>query len=304
MNGQPFFSASRGKNGFFCLLRLALAITLVTSTTPTVYALTEDGATDALLLRYQAEQAIAQEEQAGRRELAGAMRDTLPHLLQEYLVTRDGTIALDTVDAAFVREQFKVARAMEEPGVALAMDIYAGDATGFEHNLQTSLSRLADHQVEIAERAQEHANHGADRVSERVVDAYERQIERQLDKVEHDLEKINAASGRFEAKFEARMEAKLDAAAARLEVKAAKAELKAIREEAKAEVKAAKEEAKAEAKAEVKAAKEEAKAEAKVEKIAEKVEEKAEKIAEKVEEKAEKIAEKAAEKADDKPKKK
>ena len=252
MNAVPFFKASRLGNGLLCLLHLGLALALVVSTSPALYALTDDGATEALTLWYRAELAIAQEERTGHRDLAGAMQETLPHLLKEYLVTRDGTIALDTVDAAFVREQFKVARAMEEPGVALAMDIYAGEATGFEHGLQTAIAQLADNV------------HG--RASERVVEVYERQLERRLDKVEQDLERA--------AHLTDKLDAKLDAAAARLALKAeraeAKAEAKAEKAEAKAEAKAEKAEAKAEAKAEkaeAKAEKAEAKAESPVEKV-------------------------------------
>lgn len=296
MNMRPFFKSGILKSGFLRLLGLLLAVTLIPFTAPSaLYALTDDGATEALALRYHAELAIAQEEQAGRRDLAMAMRDTLSPLLKEYLITRDGTIALDTVDATFVREQFKVARAMEEPGVALAMDIYAGEATGFEHDLQTSLSRLADHHADIAERAQEHADRGLDRAPERIVDAYERQIERQLDKVEHDLEKVGAAAGRLDAKFEAKFDAKLDAAAARVEAKTA---VKAIRQELQAEVKAAK----AEAREEQKAAKDEAKVEKAKEKAAEKIEEKVEKAAEKAAEKVEKAEKKDKDDSDQKKK--
>ena len=85
------------RSGFLFGLAGLAAIWLMTGT-----ASASDGATEALELRYHAEMAIAEEADQGEIELAGVMRELLPNLLVEHLVTRDATITLDTVDAAFV----------------------------------------------------------------------------------------------------------------------------------------------------------------------------------------------------------
>lgn len=149
------------------------------------FAWAADGALEALELRYHAEKAIAEERSS---ELAQAMRESLPGLLQEYLATRDGSIALDTVDDAFVQEQFKTARAMEEPGVALALDVFSGPGTGYEYGLRTSIANLAD----FNERK-------AGRVSEAALDAHERVME-------HHFEKLEQANQYLSQKLEAAMD--------------------------------------------------------------------------------------------------
>jgi len=200
-------------------------------------AMAGDGATEALELRYQAELAITQAHTAGQQELAQAMRESLPDLLQEYLATRDGTIALDTVDAAYVQEQFKVARAMEEPGVALALDVFVGPGTGYEHALQTKIADLSTF-------------HDTSRFSDAALDAHERVMERRLDKMEQHLAKVDAAADRFDAKLEAKLEAAAERLAEKVEKAAEKAEAKAEKAEEKAEKIAEKAEAKAEKAAE------------------------------------------------------
>jgi len=256
------------KHGFSVFLTTAttLACAIFTLGIGVGAAMAGDGATEALELRYQAELAIAQAQASGQRELAQAMQESLPDLLQEYLVTRDGTIALDTVDAAYVQEQFKVARAMEEPGVALALDVFAGPGTGYEHALQTKIADLSTFHEKMAGR-----------LSETSLDTHERVMERRLEKIEQHLAKADAVADRFDAKLEAKLEAAAERLAEKVERKAEKA---AERAEKVAE-----------------------KAEEKAEKIAEKAEEKAEKKAEKAEEKAAKIAEKVEEIADKKAKK-
>ena len=200
-NMKLFFEQSQEKkNSLFYLWTTFLILSFVAYPTAS-YA--SDGATEALQLRYQAEVAIAQEQAAGHAKMAKAMTEALPGLLQEYLVTRDGSIALDTVDAAFVQEQFKVARAMEEPGVALALDVFSGSGTGYEHGLRTSIANLADFNVKMA-----------DRVSEAALDAHERIMERQVEKLEQHLAEFN----------ETKLEAKLNTTAERLEEKTLESE--------------------------------------------------------------------------------
>lgn len=183
----------------------------------------EDGAREALELRYQAELAIAKEQASGHREMARAMQESLSTLLQEYLVTRDGTVALDTVDDIFVQEQFKTARAAEEPGVALALDVFSGPGTGAENKLRTEMTHLADFHSDRSEQA---AGRVTDRplrenereplqVTKETVDAYERQMERQLDKIERQLTQTHAAADQTDAKFDAKFEARMDAATAK-----------------------------------------------------------------------------------------
>lgn len=236
-------------------------------------ALAGDAATEALELRYHSELAIAEERATGNKALADAMQDVLPGLLQEYLITRDGTVALDAIDAAFVEEQIKVARAMEEPGVALALEVFTGPGTGFENELRTGLTNLADFEVREIRYVSEHA-----------LNAHEQMMERQLDRVVQDLTKAQEAFTRFDAKFEAKLEARLDTATEKLERKTER-----ITE-----------------KLEEKTEKAAEKLEEKTEKAAEKLEQKTEKVAEKAEEKSDEITDKADEKLDDlgkKPKK-
>ena len=230
-----------------------------------------DGSTEALELRLKAERAIAQERQTGHAAMANAMQKALPDLLQEYLATRDGTIALDAVDAAFVQEQFKTARAAEEPGVALALEVFSGPGTGYENELRTGIAGLADfHQTDHPER-----------VSERTLDVQERAMERQMDKIERSLEKVENAAERLESKMEAKIQARLDTVAEKLEQKQERKELKAeLRTE------------RLEAKAELKAEKGLERAAEKLEKAAEKAEQKVEKAAEKAEKKEEKAEKK------------
>ena len=219
-----------------------------------------DGATEALELRLHAELAIAEERAGGRAPLADAMTDVLPGLLREYMASRDETIALDVVDAAFIREQVKVAELMQEPGLALALDVFAGEGTGFEHNLRASLTSLADfHEVR------------AHRATEASLRVYEREVSRRLehvDKIEENHRKVESH----------RVEATLVAVADHFTGQA----------EEKIE--------KTQEKAQEKIEKTQEKAEEKVEKTQEKAEEKAEKEQEKAEEKAEKEQEKAEEK--------
>lgn len=181
------------KNDFLLLLCLLVSFLILTFTHYPMLAYASDGTTEALQLRYQAEMAIAKEQAAGHHKLAKAMKEALPGLLQEYLVTRDGTLSLDTVDAAFVEEQFKVARAMEEPGVALALDVYSGPGTGYEHGLRTSIANLAGFHT--------------GRASDAAVDAHERIMERQLANLDSSLArfeaKLNAASAVFDSKTNA-----------------------------------------------------------------------------------------------------
>lgn len=175
------------RNGFLSFGIAFLIITLSLCVTGKAFA--QDGASEALELRYQAELAIAGEK---NRELAKAMQEALPGLLQEYLATRDGTIALDAVDASFVEEQFKVARAMEEPGVALALDVYSGPGTGYEHGLRTSIANLAGF----------HSGKAADAA----LNAHEKIIDRQLAKLDSAGDrfgaKLDAAADRFSARAE------------------------------------------------------------------------------------------------------
>lgn len=258
------------KRGIGSLSVLALIVFLCP-----VPAWSTDGPTEALELRLQAEQAIAQERRAGHTAMANAMQQALPDLLQEYLATRDGTIALDAVDAAFVQEQFKIARAMEEPGVALALDVFSGPGTGYENELRTGIAGLADF----------HQTNHFERVSERTLDVQERSMERQMERIERSLEKVENVAERLESKMEAKLQARLDTVAERLEQKQEPKELKTETKTEKAIERA------------------EQKVEKALEKVAEKVEEKVEKVAEKIEQKAEKAAEKAEKKAEKEEKK-
>ncbi|MBI3333513.1 MAG: hypothetical protein HYZ93_05430 [Candidatus Omnitrophica bacterium] len=185
------------KSGLFYLWILLLAPFLMIGLSHSEAVADPDGATEALQLRFQAELAIAQEKGNGHVELAEAMQQALPELLQEYLVTRDGTIALDTVDAAFVQEQFKIARAMEEPGVALALDVFSGPGTGYEYGLRTAIANLAD----FNDRAASH-------VSEAALKAHEHMMEGQMEKMDQALAKREAAldrADRFRDRFNDRL---------------------------------------------------------------------------------------------------
>ena len=288
MKRELFFErGNEPKSGLFCLL---VSFLIVTFTNYPMLAYASDGATEALQLRYQAELAIAQEQTAGHAKMAKAMKEALPGLLQEYLVTRDGTIALDTVDAAFVQEQFKVARAMEEPGVALALDVFSGSGTGYEHELRSSISKLADFHSEAAERVVERnmdRETAKERVSERTLDSYEkvmeREMSRQVEKFEHELAKTGAEGGRLDGKFEAKMEARLDTVATKFEHKIAEEHQLAAKAAERAEhltQEAAKMTEMAKAIAETNPEKAE-----KLTQLADKLTSKAEKAAEKVEEK-------------------
>ena len=219
---KPQESRMKRSGLFYASTSLTLLSFLIYST-PVAWAF--DGATEALEMRYQAELAIAAERAVGHAKLADAMTQALPELLQEYLMTRDGTIALDTVDAAYVEEQFKVARAMDEPGVALALDVFSGPGTGYEHEIQKKISDLADYRASVeavAGRHEREMDRGErDRVSERNLDSYEkvmeRQMEKAMEKVERHLETAATSEHRFDSKFDAKLDAQLDAVAQRIE---------------------------------------------------------------------------------------
>lgn len=230
-------------------------------------AVAGDGATESLELRLHAELAIA-DEATEHPELAEAMKEMLPGLLLEYLASRDETIALDVVDTAFVREQVEVAKLMEDPGLAWALDVFAGPGTGFENSLHMSMANLADFHEEQAQRATEAA-----------LKVYERQHDR-LERLEQlDQDHNEAELERFEAKL-ARASDRADLAIDQVGGKAAEK----VAEKAAEKVEKAAE-----------------KAEAKAEKAVEKAEEKTEKAEEKVEkdeEKAEKVEKDKDEKKD------
>ncbi|MBI1952628.1 MAG: hypothetical protein HYS41_00700 [Candidatus Omnitrophica bacterium] len=271
-----------------------------------------DGATEALELRLTAEKSIAGER---NKKLARAMEQALPELLQEYLATRDGTIAMDAIDSAFVEAQFKIARSIEEPGVALALDVFSGPGSGYENDLRTSISNLADFKAESAERFAGRISDRTERVSERTLDVFEREMERQMDKVEQEVAKF-AAFDRLDSKVEAKMEARMDVMTARFLGPEKAAEQLSERAEKLAEKAASlastnpelaeKLSEKAEKLAE-KAQELEAKAEevsAKVEDLGQKVEEKAEEpaadqVVEKVVDRAARGAELAAQRAEE-----
>ena len=191
---RPFSGRELPGSGFSLALGVILALGVVPHR-----AEAGDGATEALELRLHAERAIAEESAGGRTALANAMTEALPGLLLEYLASRDETIALDVVDAAFVREQIKVAELMQEPGLALALDVFAGPGTGYEHGLRTALANLADYRQE--------------RAVEAVLDVYERQLthhEEHLERLEEVHRKVD----------EHRLEAQLVSSTDRLERKA------------------------------------------------------------------------------------
>jgi len=134
-----------------------------------------DGASEALELRLVAERMIAHEAAQGHDQLAAVMRELLPAALVDDLVTRDEGVTIDTVDAAFVAEQFKMASAMEEPGVAMALEVFAGPGTGQEQGIRTSLARLADFKARKADTLPDMS---------RAVEVHERVMERHLEKLQ------------------------------------------------------------------------------------------------------------------------
>ncbi len=180
-SNKPLSRASESVGGLCCFL-VAAATVLLGLARPVAAG---DGASEALELRLHAELAIVQERTSGSRALAETMREMLPGMLLEYLASRDETIALDVVDSAFVREQFEVAKMMEEPGVAWALDVFAGPGTGYEHGLRTQLSGLADFHEERAQRATEAA-----------VRAYERQLDHRLERIDQAQEMHQQAETR------------------------------------------------------------------------------------------------------------
>ena len=117
------------RSGLLLFCRLALALSLWSMAG---VAIAGDGASDALFLRLHAEREIAKEEATGHEALAGAMREVMHGLLVEYVVTRDETVVLDTVDAAFVRDQVAFFNMKDEPGVAWALEVFAGQGMGYE----------------------------------------------------------------------------------------------------------------------------------------------------------------------------
>lgn len=203
---EPFLGRRIPESGLSFLLTVFLSLWMIPGRSNA-----SDGATEALELRLHAELSIAEEQAGGHKELANAMTEALPGLLLEYLASRDETIALDVVDAAFVREQIKIAELMQEPGLALALDVFAGPGTGYEHGLLTALANLADNE------------HG--KASEVVLGVYERQIERRQEHVE-EIEEIHRKVGehRLEAQLSAadRLERKAEQIAGNANEKAAK----------------------------------------------------------------------------------
>ncbi len=296
----------------------ALAVAMASSGIgPVVFA--GDGASEALELRLYAERAIEHERAAGRAPMADVMTDLLPGLLVEYLSSRDESIAMDVVDSAFVAQQVQVAQLMEQPGLAWALDVFAGPGTGYENNLRTSISNLAEFHHEPTDRQEARM----ERASDAAVDAYERQLDRhvdRLDKAQETLEKVQdrqmeAENDRiertvdqkkaFEKAFD-RAEPTAQRGSQDIEkstTRLVQAEDKAARVAEKAQQSvdkvAAKAEEKAEEKTEKAVEKVEQKAEEKVEKVVEKVEQVAEKVEQKAVEKVEQAAEKAEQKAED-----
>ena len=285
---MPSFRAKVGARRIGIVVSIVRVALLFGLSTPGAWA--KDGAAEALALRLYAEQAIEQERAGGHAPMADMMQELLPGLLLEHLSSRDETIALDVVDAAFVQREFETAELMEEPGLAWALDVFAGPESGFEHELRTSMTNLADFHETRAQR-----------VTEAALKVYEKELVREehrelarLEKAQEHLDKheLNRAEVKTAHLDRVLEERKAERAAEKAEEKAEKVAEKA---EAKAEKVAEKAEAKAEKAAE--------KAEEKAEKVAEKAEAKAEQAAEKAEAKAEKAAEKAAEKVEAKAEK-
>lgn len=252
----PFPRLVRCGTGVFSFL-LSACVCLVS--TP---ARAGDGATEALELRLHAERAIAAERTTGQPGLAEAMTGMLPGLLMEYLASRDETIALDVVDAAVVRNEMVAAKLMNDPGVAWALDVFAGPGTGHEHELRTAMANLADFQGTRAER-------GVERVMAAAVDVYEKQVQRDLTRADK-LQELHA------------------------ELEARKAEVML----AKATDRADHVERFVEKQAEQVAEKAEHQTEKQVEKIQQAVEKQAEKQAEKIEKEAEKVEQQAEKEAE------
>jgi hypothetical protein len=258
MTRTPFPKRSAPGSGVTFFVALALTGTIAPCAT-----LAADGATEALELRVYAEQAIIRERTTGPAGMAEAMQRMLPGLLLEYLASRDETIALDVVDAAAVRHDLTTAKLMQDPGLAWALDVFAGPGTGHEHELRSALAHLADFHAAQAEQ-------GLARAAEAAVDVYERQVQRDLARADK-LQEMHIALEQRKA-----------------EVALAKVTDRAERIERIADKKAEQAITKIEQVAE------------KVTEQAEKAAEKVEKAAEKSEEKVEKAAEKAAEKAEEK----
>jgi len=188
---------------------------IVCGVVPAVHA--GDGATEALELRFHAEHAIVEESVSGDAELAGIMRELLPGMLVEHLVARDETITLDTVDAAFVQDRFKQAALMEEPGVAMALDVFVGPGTGYEHGIRTSIANLADFAVRMDDVLPDNSN---------ALDAHERVMARHLEKLlVRDLDdKLDRIAEAAEQALEAAAEAAEQVEEAAVEVAEAAAE--------------------------------------------------------------------------------
>ena len=227
--------------GFLSFMGLGVVVTILSFQG---LAVAGDGATESLELRLHAELAIA-EEAKEHPELAEAMNEMLPGLLLEYLASRDETIALDVVDTAFVREQLEVARLMEDPGLAWALDVFAGPGTGFENSLHMSMANLADFHEEQAQRATD----AALKVYERQHDRLERLEQLEQDHNEAELErfevKLARASDRADLVVDEVAEKSLEKAAAQVEKVVEKAVEEVVEKAEKAEEKAEKESDKA-----------------------------------------------------------
>ena len=218
-NRKPFSGSHRPGNGCVSFGQVALGL-VIWSMAGT--AMASDGATEALELRLHAEWAIAEEATNGNPKLAGAMRELLPGLLVEHLVARDETITLDTVDVAFVQEQFDVAALMEEPGVAMALAVFSGPGTGYEHGIRTSLANLADFHLRKAGELSDKS---------KALNAHERVMQHHWDKlnaldVTDDVldkaDKIADKAAEEAAKVAAKAATKEAEAAAKLDVEADK----------------------------------------------------------------------------------
>jgi hypothetical protein len=128
------------RSGVFVFGAGALAVTLAASP-PSSWA--ADRATDALDLRLRAEREIGKEAAGGNRELAAAMRELLPGLLKEHVLTQDESVAIDTVDAGLVQEELRVEQAMAEPGLAWALEVFVGPGTSHEQGVRDAVRDLA-----------------------------------------------------------------------------------------------------------------------------------------------------------------
>lgn len=176
MKQKPFPNVMRrpGSGIFFLALLVFMA-----SDPRTLLA--GDGATEALELRWHAEMAMAKEDAEGRPAMADAMRATLPKLLLDHVATHDESIAIDVVDAALVRQHAQLAQLIDQPGLAWALDVFAGPGTGNEQNIRTAMASLADfHEVR------------ARQATEMAAEIYERTVEQTLEHpIEHTLDKLD-----------------------------------------------------------------------------------------------------------------